>query len=80
MKMFPYYAEKYLCTNISKTNFYTAQFLATGKQVMVSTEERLEQIEQHASIFSSLYKISAWTILEEKRYYVVLGIITLRYF
>lgn len=43
--MFSYYAEKYLCTNISKTNFSKEYFQAVRKQVMVSTEERLEQIE-----------------------------------
>lgn len=46
---------------------------------MVSTGERLKQIELHTSICSSPYDISALTILEEKRYYVALDI-ALTYF
>lgn len=39
MKMFLYYAEKDLCTNISKTNFYKKYFLSIRNQVMVSIEQ-----------------------------------------
>lgn len=70
MKMFPDFAERDSCTNLSITNFYKEYRVVTRWQVMVANGERPKQIEQHTSICSSPYDISALTILE-KRYVAV---------
>lgn len=52
LKIFPDDEEKDAYPNASKTTFYKNYFLAMRKQVMISVEQRLEQIESHAAIFT----------------------------
>ena len=54
IKIFPAYAEKDSCTNISETDFCKEYFLVMRKQAMVLIE-RLESVEQCAALFKSLY-------------------------
>lgn len=65
IKIFPAYAEKDSCTNISETDFCKEYFLVMRKQAMVLIE-RLESVEQCAALFKSLYNIPVQTILDEE--------------